>query len=117
MSDNVASLLEKLVQKEAEQKQRINNLRQELDELEDNEKNSTKIKYIQSQIEKCEDKMKSLSSEISKYRWENAKTGIFSLIALITIVLVMLIVGDQMGYFSLSQLIQSFFETKEMDTN
>ena len=117
MSENVASLLEKLVQKEAEQKQRISNLRQELDDLADTEKNSTKIKYLQSQIEKCEEKIKNLNVDISKYRWENAKTGIFSLVALLAIVLLVLVMGDQLGYFSLPKLIESLFETKEVDVN
>ncbi|KAG2393372.1 hypothetical protein C9374_006903 [Naegleria lovaniensis] len=116
-NSTIAATLEKLVEKQSEIKSTLSKLKEELENIPNTDKNASKITNLQQQVDKTEERLKKLDEEISHYRWENAKTGIFSLIIMIVIIIVVLIVGDQLGYFSLPQLIASVFETKEKDVN
>lgn len=122
MSENVAAELEKLVQKESELKSKIAKWREELDDMNlsgKKEKQAVQVKYLNQQIEKAEEKIKKTKDLMSKYRWENAKTGIVSLIFLIVLVIVGLYVGDQLGFFSMHEVLENIFnpKVKELDVN
>ncbi|KAL9655509.1 hypothetical protein ABK040_002176 [Willaertia magna] len=114
---------------DSEDENNLNNNKKNNKNLKNNKKNNLRlnnkkdkqqqfeINYLESQIKKLNLRLKKIQSTISTLRTENIKTTIFSLIFTIIFGLLFLYIGDQLGYFSMNEILLQMMGLKNSENN